>query len=79
MRKVVVLPQPDGPSSVTKAPSGTSRSMSSTATTVPPKRRVDVAEFDGIHSDQSSYSASGDSADRRATAASRRQDPPSVR
>ena len=32
---VVLLPQPDGPSSVTNAPSGTSRSRSSTARTLP--------------------------------------------
>ena len=34
-RSVVVLPQPDGPSSETSSPSATSRSMPFTAATVP--------------------------------------------
>src|SRR3954451_17120816 len=33
-RSVVVLPQPDGPSSVTTSPAATSKSMSSTAATI---------------------------------------------
>ena len=40
MRSVVVLPQPEGPSSVTNAPVGTTRSMLSTATMLWPKRLV---------------------------------------
>ena len=35
MRRVVVLPQPDGPSSVKNSPGGMCRSMPSTATTSP--------------------------------------------
>src|SRR5699024_8555313 len=35
IRSVVVLPDPDGPSSVTNAPPGTSRLMPSTAVVVP--------------------------------------------
>src|SRR5713226_3369961 len=39
LRRVVVLPQPDGPSSAINSPSRTSRSRSPTATTLP-KRLV---------------------------------------
>ena len=35
MRSVVVLPQPDGPSSVTNSPGSTDRSILLTATTLP--------------------------------------------
>src|SRR3979490_445036 len=35
MRRVVVFPQPDGPSSVAKDPRGTSKEMSSTAAVLP--------------------------------------------
>ena len=38
MRSVVVLPQPDGPSSETNSPEASARLTSSTATT-PPKRQ----------------------------------------
>src|SRR6266566_10082304 len=39
MLRVVVLPQPEGPSSTVNDPSGTSRSIESTATTGPNSRR----------------------------------------
>src|SRR4029453_4536986 len=40
MRRVVVLPQPDGPTRTVRSPSGTSRSMLSTAVVPSGKRLV---------------------------------------
>ena len=54
MRRVVVLPQPEGPSSVTNAPVGTTRSMLSTATMLWPKRLVTWLQFNGMHCDDGS-------------------------
>src|SRR5215475_1939715 len=45
MRSKVVLPQPDGPSSVKNSPSPTSRSMPSTARTVPKLRETPAIEM----------------------------------
>src|SRR2546423_9678729 len=42
-RSVVVLPEPDGPSSVKNSPAATSRSTSSTATTEPNDLRSDAS------------------------------------
>ena len=46
MRSSVVLPEPEGPSSATSSPESTRRSTWSTAAKAP-KRRRDVANFDG--------------------------------
>ena len=49
MRSAVVLPQPDGPSSTTKSPSGTSRSRSCSASDCSSKRLLDAHEADLAH------------------------------
>ncbi len=46
MRRVVVLPQPDGPTIVKNSPGGMNRSMPSTATTPPPKRLDELLDPD---------------------------------
>src|SRR5271169_5031381 len=50
MRSVVVLPQPDGPSSVTNSPASTARLKRSTATTPPKWQQTSSITSVGIRS-----------------------------